>query len=317
MHSIKGKDRENIQDGGRDKMNRKVVVLSASHNGIYYENTQKTKHFILQIETCIRTMEQLNIPMNLSKFFGQKCYLMSFSVFMLLYIIIKDARKLLSYGMDYWKTFIMIYLYRFPLIILIFNDFTFIFWMSFIKLELSQLNKLLKSMLTTTIDSPQHKRVLLRGNIRKNEPVLDDIREKYKSKEDVKRIKKASFNINHYYVLQCVLFLIIYERYTTNRTKLFLSLLDFFLCHEDHFNILCELYEPSTSNEIRMKIRDFTLQFIQNPLILTSCGIFDLNYTLIRNVIGTVATYIVILIQIGNLSQQDLNNNSTLSPNND
>ncbi|XP_047344315.1 uncharacterized protein LOC124946919 [Vespa velutina] len=63
--------------------------------------------------------------------------------------------------------------------------------MSFIKLELSQLNKLLKNMLTTTIDSPQHKRVLRRKNIRKKEPLFDDIRGMYKSKEDVRRIKKA------------------------------------------------------------------------------------------------------------------------------
>ncbi|XP_047343291.1 putative gustatory receptor 28b [Vespa velutina] len=82
-------------------------------------------------------------------------------------------------------------------------------------------------------------------------------------------------------------------------------------------DILYELYEPSISNEFRGEISDFSLQLIQNHLTLTSCGIFDLDYTLIRNVIGTVATYIVILIQIGNLSQQDLNNNSTLSPNND
>ncbi|KAF7413827.1 hypothetical protein HZH68_002316 [Vespula germanica] len=71
----------------------------------------------------------------------------------------------------------------------------------------------------------------------------------------------------------------------------------------DTGDILCELYEPSTSNEFRTEIRDFTIQFIQNPLTLTCCGIFDLDYTLLRSVIGTIITYLVILIQIGNIPQ--------------
>ncbi|XP_015182055.1 PREDICTED: putative gustatory receptor 28b [Polistes dominula] len=69
---------------------------------------------------------------------------------------------------------------------------------------------------------------------------------------------------------------------------------------------LCELYEPSTSTEFRAEIRDFTLQLLQNPLSFTSCGLFYLNHTLIRNVITTVTTYLVILIQVGNESPQDL-----------
>nr|KAF7434365.1 hypothetical protein H0235_002556 [Vespula pensylvanica] len=60
-------------------------------------------------------------------------------------------------------------------------------------------------------------------------------------------------------------------------------------------------------------IRDFTLQLIQNPLSFSSYGFFDLGYTLIRSMIGTVTTYLIILIQVGDLSSQVLFHNSTLS----
>ncbi|XP_046830798.1 putative gustatory receptor 28b [Vespa crabro] len=69
-------------------------------------------------------------------------------------------------------------------------------------------------------------------------------------------------------------------------------------------DIICELYEPSTSKEFRAEIRDFTLQLIQNPLTFTTCGFFYLDHTLIRNVISSVTTYLIILIQVGNVPQQ-------------
>ncbi|KAF7413825.1 hypothetical protein HZH68_002314 [Vespula germanica] len=65
-----------------------------------------------------------------------------------------------------------------------------------------------------------------------------------------------------------------------------------------------------------IEIQDFTLQVIQNPLIFTTNGLFDLDHTLIRSVIGTVATYLVILIQVKNVSQQVLIENSTIWTNN-
>nr|KAF7434360.1 hypothetical protein H0235_002551 [Vespula pensylvanica] len=69
-------------------------------------------------------------------------------------------------------------------------------------------------------------------------------------------------------------------------------------------DILCELYEPSTSKEFRSAIYDFTLQHIQNPLIFRVCGFFDLDYTLIRSVVVTITTYFVIFIQVGDAPSQ-------------
>ncbi|XP_046828205.1 putative gustatory receptor 28b [Vespa crabro] len=217
-------------------------------------------------------------------------------------------------------------------------------------------------MLTTTIDSPQHKRVLRRKNIRKDKHASNDIRKTYKLDENVIRIKKAkeihleiikcARNINDAYSLHILLStlasLILITITSYNLFRFLIStnhgekLITFnFLYWISHFaikiaivsyellmlylislhaintgDILCELYEPSTSNEFRVEISDFTLQLIQNPLIFRINGFFDIDHTLIRNLIGIITTYIVILIQVGDVPQI-LIKNSTLSTNND
>lgn len=90
---------------------------------------QRIKRFTLQIETCIRTMEQLNIPTNLSKCFWQQFYVMLSLVFIFLCVIVKDVQILRSFGTNYWIIFIHFYLYRYPIIILLIIDFTFVFWL--------------------------------------------------------------------------------------------------------------------------------------------------------------------------------------------
>ncbi|KAL0116059.1 hypothetical protein PUN28_011132 [Cardiocondyla obscurior] len=76
-------------------------------------------------------------------------------------------------------------------------------------------------------------------------------------------------------------------------------------------DIICELYEPSTTKEFRAEIRDFTLQLIQNPLIFTACGFFNLDHTFIHGVIGSVTTYLVILIQVGDLPSGGKSNSTS------
>ncbi|KAL2725480.1 putative gustatory receptor 28b [Vespula squamosa] len=233
-------------------------------------------------------------------------------------------------------------------------------------MKFSQLNDLLRSMLTTTIDSPQHKRILRSRNIKKYDPPSNDIRRTYKLDDDVMKIKKTreihlelikcARNINDAYGLHILfsistsLILITITSYnmycfvmtTDYSTELYrisiytnwifhftmkiviqrlkeinIDVVSHFLLHASNIgDILCELYEPSTSNEFRTEIRDFTLQVIQNPLIFTTNGFFDLDYTLMHSMIGAVASYLIILIQVRNISGQVLIENSTLSTNN-
>ncbi|XP_047344141.1 gustatory receptor 68a-like [Vespa velutina] len=67
----------------------------------------------------------------------------------------------------------------------------------------------------------------------------------------------------------------------------------------DDRNILCELYEPSTSKTFRDEIRDFIFQLIQNRLTFTACGFYDLGHSFLYSAIGSITTYLVILIQMG------------------
>ncbi|KAF7407538.1 hypothetical protein HZH66_002075 [Vespula vulgaris] len=140
------------------------------------------------------------------------------------------------------------------------TDFTIIFWIRYVKILFGQLNAVLQNMLTTTIDSPQHKRVLRMKDNWEDDSLLSTIYRTYKANENLKKLKRVN-------------------------------------------------------NEFRAEIRDFTLQLIQNPLSFTICGFFDLDYTLIRNVIATVITYLVILIQMGNIPSEFIVENSTLITN--
>ncbi|XP_043589165.1 putative gustatory receptor 28a isoform X2 [Bombus pyrosoma] len=79
-------------------------------------------------------------------------------------------------------------------------------------------------------------------------------------------------------------------------------------------DVICDLYEPSTNNEFRAEIRNFTLQLIQNPVVFTAHGYFNLDHTFIQAVIGTITTYLIIMIQVGDVTRsrtaKTLNNES-------
>lgn len=89
---------------------------------------QKTKRFTLQIETCIRIMKQINIPTCSFKRFWQQFYPILFLLFTMLIMIVTENRILISYGINYWTAFLIFYLYRYHIIILFINDFSFLFW---------------------------------------------------------------------------------------------------------------------------------------------------------------------------------------------
>lgn len=91
--------------------------------------SQKIKRFMLQAETCIRSMEQLNIPMNLSKSCWQQFYVILALIFTMLIVIVGEIRILITHGVDYWTVFVLFYVYRYHIIILFINDFSFMFWM--------------------------------------------------------------------------------------------------------------------------------------------------------------------------------------------
>ncbi|XP_014612274.1 PREDICTED: gustatory receptor 68a-like [Polistes canadensis] len=63
--------------------------------------------------------------------------------------------------------------------------------------------------------------------------------------------------------------------------------------------IIYTFYGESTDNMIQQEIRVFMFQLIRNRLTFTACGFFDLDHTFLYSVIGSITTYLVILIQVG------------------
>ncbi|XP_043664283.1 uncharacterized protein LOC122627292 [Vespula pensylvanica] len=90
---------------------------------------KKIRHLTLQIETCIRTMDQLNIPMNLSKCLWQQYYMILIFIFILISMITIDYKWLYPSETHIWSIFMTYYIERYPFIILLVTDVTFVFWM--------------------------------------------------------------------------------------------------------------------------------------------------------------------------------------------
>ncbi|XP_043487494.1 putative gustatory receptor 28b [Polistes fuscatus] len=170
-------------------------------------------------------------------------------------------------------------------------------------------------MLTTTVDLPQHAKVLRMKDNWENDLSLSIIYRTYKANENLIKLKrieeihleliKCARNANDAYGIHILM--------SISTAFFLITIAAYNLLHAKNTgDILCELYEPSISKELRAEIRDFIIQLIQNPLLLTTCGFFNLDYTLITNVISTVTTYLVILIQVGD-KPEPFYPNSTLS----
>ncbi|XP_051174621.1 uncharacterized protein LOC127290218 [Leptopilina boulardi] len=63
-------------------------------------------------------------------------------------------------------------------------------------------------------------------------------------------------------------------------------------------NVICELHEPMTNNKFRSEIREFVLQIIHNQLKFTANDYVAMDYSFIQGVVGSITTYLVILIQL-------------------
>ncbi|KAI4485475.1 hypothetical protein M0804_006980 [Polistes exclamans] len=202
-------------------------------------------------------------------------------------------------------------------------------------MKFNQLNGILHSMLTATIDSPQHKKVLRMKDNWEDDSLLSAIYRSYKTYENfikLKRIKqihleliKCAQNINEAYGLQIFM--------SMSSSVVFITLLAYNL-----YAILIAKYYDDWVKEIyahlywifyftfkilainnichatTMEIRDFKFQLIQNRLTFNACGFYNLDHTFIYSAIGSITTYLVILIQVGDnpkIFYNNINNSST------
>ncbi|XP_047344318.1 uncharacterized protein LOC124946922 [Vespa velutina] len=221
-------------------------------------------------------------------------------------------------NIDYTTILQLYYTDLYPVIEMLINDLTFVFWIRYIKIKFGQLNAVLQSMLRTTIDSPQHKRVLRMKDNWEDDSSLSTVYGTYKTNENLiklKRVKqihlelmKCARIINEAYGLQILISIFTTALFiTTMSYNLYVSLnkgdkwiiqLYVYLTWIFYFAMMISVKAYICETAIK-EIRDFMFQLIQNRLNFTVCGFYDLNNTLIYNVIGTITTYLIIFIQVG------------------
>ncbi|KAL2746810.1 putative gustatory receptor 28b [Vespula maculifrons] len=355
--------------------NNDFIYLIVIFNGL--TRRKLIKLFIEQMEICTRGMDELKVPENYSSLSRYQCIVGVFLSFVILGLYLGEVLSLYEAKLyiDNYLILMIYCVYFNPLIVMTITDFTFLFWIRYIKIKFVQLNAVLQSMLTTTIDSPQHKRVLKMKDNWEDDSSLSTHYGTYKAYENLAKLKrvkqihlelmKCASILNEAYGLQILIsifssvtyitttfynlyftffinkyhnwikelyvhfYYILYygikvfaltnicQTTITERCKYILIFLIFFLYAVNTGEILYELYEPSTSKKFREEvgnnfylylIRDFMYQSIQNRLKFTVCGFYDLDHTLIYSVIGSIITYLVILLQVGDKPKLLFNN---------
>ncbi|XP_053996360.1 putative gustatory receptor 28b [Hylaeus anthracinus] len=317
---------------------------------------KKLQAAIELVETCDQKMEDMGLPKQY-----RLVYKSQIKMFVILTITI-----LINVTATYWWQFsimtsVVTKLYvaasiTLPVLLIGVSIFSFLFWVRYTRMKFCQLNGLLRGMMTTTPDSPMHKRVMklineLDKKKFKNE-TIHTINGNANMMRAAKQIHlelvKISRTMNNIYGIQilvimfsslllvtCLLYVsykIVWLTLTTPQyvqeigplvSWLLLYVLNIFFTNNeciktsaeaaDTGDLICELYKPSTTKEFRAEIRHFTLQMIQNPVVFTACGFFNIDQTFIQGVVGTITTYLVILIQMGDIKPSNSTNTTTVT----
>ncbi|XP_011685771.1 PREDICTED: uncharacterized protein LOC105448726 [Wasmannia auropunctata] len=304
------------------------------------------KAAMMRIMMCEKSMEQMGLQKNYRKLYLNQLYSLIFVVVIFIIFIVVNYDGMFVEDTPMHIRIVIIIAVNYPVGLLYVSDVSFLHWVSFAKTRFEQLNNLLQRMLTTTPDSPQHKRVLKMKDEWNKTYVASATQQDRTTKDNtdtmraVKQVHleliKSTRSMNEAYGIQILLSMTVSFVFITSLLYYAYSIFWMHLSSElfrqemipvvgwilfysskvlviNHMcamatieaantgDIICELYEPSTTKEFRAEIRDFTLQLIQNPLIFTACGFFNLDHTFIHGVIGSVTTYLVILIQVGDL----------------
>ncbi|KAF7407528.1 hypothetical protein HZH66_002065 [Vespula vulgaris] len=275
-------------------------------------------------------MDELKVPENYASLSRYQCIVGVFLSFLILGLYLGEALSLYEVEscIDNYLILMIYCVYFNPLIVMMISDFTFLFWIRYIRIKFVQLNAVLQSMLTT-INSPQHKRVLKMKDNWEDDSSLSTHYGTYKAYENLAKLKrvkqihlelmKCASILNEAYGLQMLISIFSSVTYITTT---FYNLYFTFLINK-YYNWIKELYVhfyyifyygikvfalTNICQTTITEIRDFMYQSIQNRLKFTVCGFYDLDHTLIYNVIGSIITYLVILLQVGDKPKSLFNN---------
>ncbi|XP_017880710.1 putative gustatory receptor 28b [Ceratina calcarata] len=332
-----------------------VIILSRI-------NSQKLRKVLELIESYNRKMENMGLATRHQALFMYQIKIISLygiaiiSYFVVMHIIYYKGLMKITIESKLCLTFIQITISFLTCV----SDISFCIWIKYFRIKFEQMNEMVRGMLTTTPDSPQHRRVLgLQYDFKnkmftsfRNESkrgsnasayIIRTLKQRHLELIKIARMMNTAYGIQ-IALMMTVSFVstiaLLYMWYRTiwmnyeilvllSETMPFAYYILFSLwriVYENHVcaktcsealeigDIICELHEPSASKEFRTEIQDFTLQLIQNPLIFTGYGFFDLGHAFIQEVLGSITTYLVILIQVGDMSTmftETGNNNST------
>ncbi|EFN70964.1 hypothetical protein EAG_16320 [Camponotus floridanus] len=118
------------------------------------------KMALMRIMMCEKTMEQMGIQKNYRKLYLNQLYALVFIVLTFIIFIIISYDGMFVKDTPMHVKIVLMLAINYPIALLYVSDVSFLQWIRYAKLRFEQLNNLLQRMLTTTPDSPQHKRVL-------------------------------------------------------------------------------------------------------------------------------------------------------------
>ncbi|XP_018403472.1 PREDICTED: uncharacterized protein LOC108780314 [Cyphomyrmex costatus] len=281
------------------------------------------KAAMMRIVMCEKSLEQIGLDKNYRKLYRNQIYTLVLVIVVFIVFTVANYKEMFMENTPMLMKVVIMFAYNYPVGLLYVNDISFLHWVRYSKTRFTQLNNLLKRMLTTTPDSPQHKRVLkMKDDWDKAiASSLDESKDKdnINTMRAVKQVHleliKSSRSANDAFGMQILFSMtvsfvfitsLLYYAYKIfwnelgpnenweSRKREVIPVLSWILFYSSKILIVNHLCAMTS-------IRDFTLQLIQNPLTFTACGFFNLDHTFIHGVIGSVTTYLVILIQVGDL----------------
>ncbi|XP_014483702.1 PREDICTED: uncharacterized protein LOC106749101 [Dinoponera quadriceps] len=287
----------------------------------------------VRITMCEKAFEQMELSKKYRNMYLYQVYAFSLVVVIFVIFVVLNYDMMIQRDkMPFHVQFIVMFIAHYPIALLYVADISFLHWVRYSKIRFKQLNGLLQRMLTTTPDSPQHKRVLKMKDEWNKSFVSSAQQKENRTKENVdtmRAVKQVHLELikcirtaNEAYGVQILLSMTVSFVFITallyNGYKIYWVQITKYEMRREMASIACwTLFYASKVFIINhmcalasLEIRDFTLQLIQNPLIFTACGFFTLDHTFIHGVIGSITTYLVILIQVGDIASETPENDT-------
>ncbi|XP_043589166.1 uncharacterized protein LOC122570649 isoform X3 [Bombus pyrosoma] len=289
-------------------------------------NAQKLRTLIALVESNDQAMEKVGLPRMYRALFMYQIKIFVVYGFITVVFVAVTSKWHFATSTPTMMKLCLSFVAHVPFIVIYVSSVTFGFWVTCLRLKLHQLNQLLHSMLTTmTWESSLHKRFLqMKNDFENNKWSFRNEQGSYGNTNKIRSIKIIWLDLTMDELIKELVSVIswflvyasqiLHVNHVCAKTNLEVTTMG---------DVICDLYEPSTNNEFRAevniqdlykKIRNFTLQLIQNPVVFTAHGYFNLDHTFIQAVIGTITTYLIIMIQVGDVTRsrtaKTLNNES-------